>query len=149
MRRAALGSVIFIAAASAAGVAPRPCVAAGAPPRAPDAARSPATRPATRPATAATQPADLSTPKAALRALAAALKSGSEQDLAHVVASGNDAERRVVAVMAEFSAALGLLRHAAVSAYGEQSAGKLTTDPDAGFKQSMTRIDAAEVVVSP
>jgi hypothetical protein len=148
MGRPVLAWAIAIAAAAAGGAA-RPSDALAAPPASPEPAPRSATRPASRPTTATTQPADLSTPKAALRALAGALKSGSEQDLAHVVASGNDAERRVVAVMAEFSSALGLLRHAAVSAYGEQSAAKLTTDPDAGFRQSMARIDAAEVVVAP
>src|SRR5687768_6203337 len=139
MRRPVLGSVMLIAAA----------LAAGAGPAAPEPARSPATQPATRPTTAATQPADLSTPKAALKALAAALKTGSGADLARVVACGNDSERRVVAVMADMSAALASLRHAAVSAYGEQNASRLTSDPDAGYKQSITRIDAAEVVVAP
>jgi hypothetical protein len=135
-------------AVAAGGGAARPTNAPAAPPAAPEVAPRPATRPATRPTTATTQPADLSTPKAALRALAGALKSGSEQELAHVVACSSEAERRVVAVMAEYSAALGLLRNAVVSAYGEQSAAKLTTDPDAGFRQSMARIDAAEVVIS-
>ncbi len=152
MARPVLGLVITLAAAAAGG-ATHPSTAFAAPPSAPalapESAPRPTTHPATRPTTAATQPADLSSPKAALRALAGALKSGSEADLARVVACGNDAERRVVAVMAEFSAALASLRHAAVSAYGEQNAGRLATDPDAGFKQSMTRIDAAEVVVAP
>ena len=144
MRRPVLGSVRLLATAAAAGVAWLPAVAPAAPPAAP------ATQPATtRPTTAATQPADLSSPKAALKALAAALKSGSGPELAHVVACDNDSEKRVIAVMADMSAALASLRHAAVSAYGEHNASKLATDPEAGFKQSMTRIDAAEVVVAP
>lgn len=148
MRRPVLGSMILLAAAAAAGVASWPAAAPGAPPAAADSAPRPA-QPPTRPTTAATQPADLSSPRAALKALAAALKSGSGPDLARVVACDNESEKRVVAVMAEMSAALGSLRHAAVSAYGEQNASKLATDPEAGFKQSMSRIDGAEVVIAP
>ena len=135
MRRPVLGSVIVLAAAAPLSAAP-------------ESSPRPTTYPAS-PTTAATQPADLSTPKAALKALAGALKSGSGAELAHVVACANDSEKRVVAVMADMSAALGSLRHAAVSAYGDHNASKLAADPDAGFKQSMTRIDAAEVVVAP
>jgi hypothetical protein len=146
MRRTLPGCVIVVAAAVGAG-------APAAPPASPGSARPP-TQPATRPrpTTSATQPvtqpADLSTPKAALRALAGALRSGDGRELSHVVSCRSDAEQRAVAAMAEMSAALVSLRNAAVSAYGEQGAGRFTADPDAGYKESLTRIDAAEVAVS-
>src|SRR6185503_9044822 len=101
MGRRVFGWMVAVAVAAGGGAA-APAKAPAAPPAASALAPRPATRPATRPTTATTQPADLSTPKAALRALAGALKSGSEQELAHVVACGNDAERRIVAVMAEY-----------------------------------------------
>jgi hypothetical protein len=111
----------------------------------------PSTRPAepaSHPATAPTsQPADLSTPRAALRTLAAALHEGDVWRLQQVIATTAPSEQRVIVGMADLAAALNRLHAAAAKAFGEPAAAKLTGDLDDQYAQSLARIDAAEVKV--
>jgi hypothetical protein len=109
----------------------------------------PATRPATRPASGpATQPApDLSTPKAALRVLAAALHDGDGARLREVLETTNPAEERMIGAIAETAAAFNRLHATAAKAFGDAAAARFTGETEEQYAQSLARIDAAEVTI--
>jgi hypothetical protein len=105
------------------------------------------TRPATGPA-AATEPAvDLSTPKAALRALSAALHDGDAGRLREVLATTNPAEERMIGAIAQTAAAFNRLHAAAAQAFGDAAAARFTGETEEQYAQSLGRIDAAEVAI--
>src|SRR4051812_17110717 len=76
------------------------------------------------PARAATQaPAvehDLTTPKGALKHLAAALRDGDAERIRRVMYATTPSEARMVAAMADMAKAMALLQKAAVKAFGEE-----------------------------
>jgi hypothetical protein len=116
---------------------------------------APAPAPKTRPAAtgptsgpASTQPAvDLSTPKAALRVLSAALHDGDAGRLHEVLATTNPAEERMIAAIAQTSTAFNRLHAAAVQAFGDAAAARFTGETEEQYAQSLGRIDAAEVAI--
>jgi hypothetical protein len=103
------------------------------------------TRPTTGPAT--TQQADLSTPKAALRVLAAALHDGDVARLREVLETAHPSEQRMITAIAETAAAFNRLHAAAAQAFGDAAAARFTGETDEQYAQSLGRIDAAEVTV--
>lgn len=94
-----------------------------------------------------TQPADLSTPRGALRALNLAMRAGDEDAIKDVFLAASPAESRMIDAVAKTAAALAHLRTAAVAAYGSQGADAVTRDSDASAADSAARIDTAEIVV--
>lgn len=111
----------------------------------PPATTVPASRPATGPTTA---PADLTTPKGALRAFATALHDGDARELRRAVATTNKSEDRMLVAMADWAAALLRLHDVTAKAFGDDGAARFTGDNDAQYAQSLARIDAADVAVA-
>jgi hypothetical protein len=100
----------------------------------------------TRPTTGAA--ADLSTPRAALRALNLAMRDGDVETIERVFLVKSPAQARMVDADAQLAAALAELRRAAVKAFGDDGAKTVTGDSGAGAAQSLARIDAAEISIS-
>ena len=111
---------------------------------------SPAPAPVTpAPSTAkdADADADPSTPKGALKRLAAALRDGDAEAIRQVMHAADPAEVRMVAAMAEMARAMAVLQRAAVKAFGEEGAKEVVGDTQATDAQGRARIDSADVRV--
>lgn len=101
---------------------------------------------ATRPA--ATDPAvDLSTPRAALRSLNLAMRTGDVTAIKHIFLARTTAQERMAAADADMAEALAQLREAAIRAFGAENAKTVTGDTSAGAAQSLARIDAADIAI--
>lgn len=113
------------------------------------------TLPASQPSTATTPTSraatlpvlTLDTPRDALKFFAAALRDGDVERMHRAVLSGGDAEERMVTAIADMSRALAVLHTSAAKVFGADAAHRFTDDTAAGFEQTLTRIDAADVVV--
>ena len=90
---------------------------------------------------------DTTTPKGALKALAAALRDGDAERIRQVMAAANPAETRMVAAMAEMARAMADLQKAAVKAFGSEGAKEIVGDTQATDAEGRARIDAADVRV--
>jgi hypothetical protein len=90
---------------------------------------------------------DTTTPKGALKALAAALRDGDGERIRQVMAAANPAETRMVAAMADMARAMADLQKAAVKAFGPEGAKEVVGDTHATDAAGRARIDAAEVRV--
>jgi hypothetical protein len=99
------------------------------------------TRPASAPA------ADLSNPRASLRALNLAMTDGDVDTIMRLFIASNDAERKMVRADADMAAALAALRRAALTAYGVEGAKTVTGDMAGGAADSSVRIDSAEITI--
>lgn len=90
---------------------------------------------------------DTTTPKGALKALAAALRDGDAEAIRQVMEAANDSESRMVTAMAEMARAMADLQKAAVKAFGSEGAKEIVGDTQATDAHGRARIDAAEVRV--
>ena len=90
---------------------------------------------------------DTTTPKGALKALAAALRDGDAERIRQVMDAANPAETRMVAAMADMAKAMADLQKAAVKSFGSEGAKELVGDTHATDAQGRARIDAADVRV--
>lgn len=90
---------------------------------------------------------DTTTPKGALKALAAALRDGDADRIRQVMDATNAAETRMVAAMADMAKAMADLQKAAVKAFGPDGAKEIVGDTAATDAEGRARIDAAEVRV--
>jgi len=108
---------------------------------------APATLPATAPASQPALPTDPSTPRDALKILAAAMRDGDADKLKSVVLTSNSAEVRMLGAMAGLAGSLARLNQSALKAFGEEDASRFTDDSTAHFSQTLARIDAAEVTI--
>ena len=100
------------------------------------------TRPASGPM------ADLSNPRASLRALNVAMTEGDVDTITRLFIATNDAERKMVRADADMAAALAALRRAAAAAYGTEGAKTVTGDMAGSASDSTARIDSAEITIS-
>jgi hypothetical protein len=89
--------------------------------------------------------ADPSTPKGALKLLAAALRDGDAERIRQVMYATNPSEVRMVAAMADMAKAMAELQKAAVKAFGEEGAKEIVGDSRATDAEGRARIDAADV----
>ena len=105
--------------------------------------RTPAAAPDAKPA----EHHDTTTPKGALKALAAALRDGDAERIRQVMDATNAAETRMVAAMADMAKAMADLQKAAVKAFGPEAAKEIVGDSAATDAEGRARIDAAEVRV--
>jgi hypothetical protein len=103
------------------------------------------TAPAATPADPKQEQHDTTTPKGALKALAAALRDGNAERIRQVMDAANPAETRMVAAMAEMARAMADLQKAAVKAFGAEGAKEIVGDTQATDAQGRARIDAADV----
>ena len=91
-------------------------------------------------------PVDPSTPKGALKSLAAALDAGNRADILALLDAKSDTDRRIAASMADLATANAGLRKVAVQSFGEKDARPLGVDP-AATSAAMNRIDIAAVTL--
>jgi hypothetical protein len=91
---------------------------------------------------------DLTTPKGALKHLAAALRDGDAERIRRVMYATTPSEARMVAAMADMAKAMALLQKAAVKAFGEEGAKEMVGDTQANEADGRARIDAADVRVT-
>ena len=89
--------------------------------------------------------ADPSTPKGALKRLAAALRDGDAEAIRQVMYAADPAEVRMVTAMADMARAMALLQRAAVKAFGEEGAKEVIGDTQTTDAQGRARIDSADV----
>jgi hypothetical protein len=104
-------------------------------------------QPAHDAAPAAAPEADPTTPKGALKLLAAALRDGDAERIRQVMYATNPAEVRMVAAMADMARAMAELQKVAVKAFGEEGAQEIVGDSRATDAEGRARIDAADVRV--
>jgi len=121
------------------------------PPRDAGAAPAPAGEPRreeTQTGTAVAPVPDATTPKGALKILAAALRDGDADKIRQVMHATNPSEVRMVASMADMARAMAQLQKAAVKAFGEEGAKEIVGDTRATDAEGRARIDAADVKVT-
>ena len=99
------------------------------------------TKPTTSPAS------DPSTPAGALRALAIALRDGDVDAIRRAFITHSADEEKMVSAVADMSAALADLHRAAIKAYGNDQAVKVTGDTEASTSEALSRIDSADITV--
>ena len=91
---------------------------------------------------------DPTTPKGALKMLAAALRDGDADKVRQSMHATNPSEVRMVASMADMARAMAQLQKAAVKAFGEEGAKDIVGDTRATDAEGRARIDAADVKVT-
>src|SRR5437773_8968015 len=98
------------------------------------------------PATTAptTAPADPSTPKGALKALAQALDAGDRKALLDLLCAQSPADQKIADATANLAEASARLRKVAGKTFGEEAARPLGVEPGA-TPEAIARIDAAKV----
>ncbi len=107
---------------------------------------APTTTPTTT--TAPTQPAPVpSTPKETLRSLNIALRDGDTATVQAIFLTRDESGARLIAAMADYSAALVGLHKAAESAYGPEGAKVVTGDINAQSADGLAALDKAEVKI--
>ena len=132
-----LGVAVSLPAAAQDEAPARPRQPAGqSPAKDAPAKRSPSTPPPTG------EPADTSTPRGALKVLAAALRSGDVAGIKRVMHAANPAEVRMVSAMADMAAAMAQLHRSSVKSFGQEGARQIVGDA-----QDDARIDAADVKI--
>ncbi len=100
--------------------------------------------------TQSTTPFDLpdrSTPKAALKSLAAAMEDGNVAAMSAVLYAASADEQRMVTAMAEMAAAQAAMKKESIKAFGEIGAKDLVGTSDPSPVAALQRIDAAQVTI--
>jgi hypothetical protein len=100
------------------------------------------TRPTTAPA------ADLSTPRATLRALNLAMREGDVEEIRRLFLAVTPSETKIIEADAQMAAALADLRNASVKAFGADNAKVIAGDTAAGSVESLARIEAASITMT-
>jgi hypothetical protein len=106
--------------------------------------RGQATAPTTAPVTTQPVSIDTSTPRAAVRTLAAALYAGDADALRVVLYAGTtELEREITTATIDMAVALATFRQAAVAQFGEADVAEAMADPVAQQGAAVARIDSA------
>ena len=109
----------------------------------------PPTDPASSASAEVPAPADTNTtPKGALKMLAAALRDGDADRIKQVMYASTPAEAKMVAAMAEMAKSMATLQRSAVKAFGRVGAKEVVGDTDSTDAESKARIDAADVKIA-
>lgn len=88
-------------------------------------------------------PVNLSTPRGALKVLAAALQNGEGEKIRSVLTADTAVEQKMLTSMVDVASAVGELRKAAVAQFGEKGSLPLTGDAANTLKQGNKSLDLA------